>query len=308
MWLGVRGYVCLDQSARAQLSQMTTAPTAAEQAARTLEAIHNQIRTHEERERWNSDRAMVFRREAAAHVQNGRRAEAKELLRQAKNCDQTVKLARLRISKLTTAGTTVNEMQMNHQEANVMGDVVRSLEMLKTTNGVDVDKVEDVIGDLEENIEDVNQITAALSTPLNVTSASEHVDVNDEDDADLERELDELFTLSNSTTPAAVKSNVSTASSTIRITAPPPKHAPTYGVGNPQQPSQRVPNSYMVPASSLDMHRVDARPAREALSRRKPAYANSPYGSNGPVKNTGYTHQHQQPQPHQMHERVAYTS
>jgi len=188
-WLWIQGYLFGSMEARVRLKQISAPINATEQANVTLTQLDQQINKYEMQARWRTNKISELRQTAKTLMIAGKKQEALSHLKEAKIHTGTLNSIKDRMIKFTTMGSTIMEATMNRDDSQVFQSAVSSLSMLRDMPGVDVEKVEEVMGELQEIVDDVGEASGALSRQLDVNSY-----VGDEvDDDDLEQELSELM-------------------------------------------------------------------------------------------------------------------
>ena len=282
-WLWTQGYVCGSAEARARLNQISTPINATEQANITLGDLDNQINKYDVQASWRIGKIAHLRQEAKTLMLVGKKQEALGRLKEAKIHVGTLQSIQARTAKFTAMGSKIMEATMNREDSAVFQSAASSLSMLRGMPGVDVDKVEEVMAELEEIVADVGESSNAISRPLDIVS-NENEEVYDDD---LEEELEALMSEGTST-PMTHESN-----------APPLKHGqvPIANIGKtpglsaisskPINTINLVPASQVVPAAyRLDMRRPMA---SSRLQYAAPGYRTGIHSSSPPQQMT-YIH------------------
>ncbi len=146
------------------------------------------INGNENRADWLGQQAQIKKREAVRLSKAGQKKQALMELKRAKKLESMSYAIHKVNENVQNLGDNVQMTSINTQIAGVMNNAMGSIKQMKAQTNINTDEIDNLMDDMQENQDDVTEISNALSRPLD----SNYNNDDEELDAELSKELEEL--------------------------------------------------------------------------------------------------------------------
>lgn len=162
--------------------------------AKTLADLNAQSASLEKQMQFKYSKAAEYKNQAAVHYNNKQNSRAVTALKMCKTME-------FQAESLSKQIFTIEQLKMQLDQANVMKPTIQVIKSAKTTmqnmlKDMDVGDVEDLMHDMNVNLEDMDDISKALSNPLEGSNVFDDEqllgELSDMKSESMEKELYEL--------------------------------------------------------------------------------------------------------------------